>query len=332
MTNDKPDAMITATVSLDDGWVRVYPTARLPREVFDALRDALGLTWKRAEACLAGPWSPRVEDTLRQEYGVALEEENVDLRQVAAGRAAHYAAWADNAAERAEVAQAAERDILDRIPMGQPIMVGHHSEGRHRRDLARADSLIRRACEESDRAEKWGGRAEATARHAERRYTVDQLTARIGMLETAQRRHEREEAACLDALRANPMNRRAGNELDARRRYIALIDRRIAYARQLLDEAETAATGDVARSVEARRALAIEVGGAVSTDAPGDETVYWYQVVRVNTKTVTAIGWLHVPQLTHKIKRDDIKQTMTAADWAAAYKEKYGPATRVIGG
>ena len=158
------------------------------------------------------------------------------------------------------------------------------------------------------------------------------MTARIGLLETARRRHERAEIQCLDTLDLSPLNRHAANDLDVQRRHAAFINRRSAYARQLLAEAETAAAGDVGRSVEARRALAIEVGGAVSTDAPGNETVYWYQVVRVNTKTVTVFGWLHVPQLTHKIKRDDIKQTMTAADWAAAYKEKYGPATRVIGG
>ena len=89
---DCTTAAVTATVSLDDGWVRVYLTDRLERAEFDALQAALGLTWKRAEACLAGPWSPQIEDTLRDTYGVIIEEDNIDLRQVAADRAARYAA------------------------------------------------------------------------------------------------------------------------------------------------------------------------------------------------------------------------------------------------
>jgi hypothetical protein len=328
---DCTTAAVTATVSLDDGWVRVYLTDRLERAEFDALQAALGLTWKRAEACLAGPWSPQIEDTLRDTYGVIIEEDNVDLRQVAADRAAHYAAWADSAAERFETESAAERAILDRIPMGQPVQVGHHSEGRHRRDLARADGHARRAYDEMQRRDHWAGRADNTVAHAERRYTAEQLTARIGLLEVARRRHGRREAEHRERLARNPFDRAAGNGVDWNRRMMAFLDRRIAYARQLLEEAEAAAAGDVATSVAARRALAFEMGGAVSPDAPDAPAVFWYQIVRVSAKMVTVCGWPHVPQMTHRFKRDRIKQTMTAEEWAAARKQVYGPAMRIIG-
>src|ERR1700733_8393719 len=43
--------------------------------------------------------------------------------------------------------------IADGIPFGQPILVGHHSEGRHRRDLARIESGMRAAIELGDKAE-----------------------------------------------------------------------------------------------------------------------------------------------------------------------------------
>src|ERR1035437_8621331 len=39
------------------------------------------------------------------------------------------------------------------IPFGQPILVGHHSEGMHRAALARSDSAMRQACESSDMAQ-----------------------------------------------------------------------------------------------------------------------------------------------------------------------------------
>ena len=331
MAIEPQTAALTATVSLDDGWVRVYLVERLEREAFDALQKALGLTWQRAEACLAGPWRPQVEDALRHDYGVTIEEESVDLRQVAARRAAHYTRWADNAAERAETEFTADAAIMSRIPMGQPIQAGHHSEGRHRRDLARADGHARRAYDEMQRADKWAGRAEDTVRHAERRYTAEQLTARIGLLEVTRRRHGRREAEHHERLTINPFDRAAGNGTDWNRRMMAFLDRRIAYARQLLEEAEAAAAGDVATSVAARRALAFEMGGAVSPDAPGAPVVFWYQVVRVSAKMVTVCGWPHVPQMTHRFKRDRIKQTMTAEEWAAARKQVYGPAMRIIG-
>lgn len=50
-------------------------------------------------------------------------------------------------------AYSASRSISENIPFGQPILVGHHSEGRHRRDLARIDSLMRKSIE-ADKAAK----------------------------------------------------------------------------------------------------------------------------------------------------------------------------------
>lgn len=44
--------------------------------------------------------------------------------------------------------------ISDSIPFGQPILVGHHSEGRHRRDLKRIDSNHRKGWEMLTLADK----------------------------------------------------------------------------------------------------------------------------------------------------------------------------------
>ncbi len=298
---------LTATVSLDDGWIRLYLGERLERKTFAALAEATGLTWKRAEGCLAGPWLPQIEDFLAG-LSVALEEENVDWRVVAEQRAQHYTRWAESAADRAEKAAAAERDIMSYIPMGQPILVGHHSEARARSDRAKADRLTRRFLEERERAEHWEERAATTVRHAERRYTADQLTGRIGMLETALRGYKR---------RLGEEGLSAGRQ-DWNRRMCAFAEKRLAYARALLVEAEAEVSGDVTRSVAARLALAIEVGGGVSTDPPGSHYDIWHEVVRVNPKTVTAGYWLGVKSLTYRLKREEIKRTMTATEWAAA--------------
>ncbi|MEO8798328.1 MAG: DUF3560 domain-containing protein, partial [Polyangiaceae bacterium] len=54
--------------------------------------------------------------------------------------------------EQASSALDGARSISDRIPMGQPILVGHHSEGKHRRDLARIQRGHERAHELSKEA------------------------------------------------------------------------------------------------------------------------------------------------------------------------------------
>ena len=45
------------------------------------------------------------------------------------------------------------------IPFGQPILVGHHSEGRHRRALIRADNAMRRSIEADKTMDYYAGRA-----------------------------------------------------------------------------------------------------------------------------------------------------------------------------
>ncbi|MGH7327645.1 MAG: DUF3560 domain-containing protein, partial [Polyangiaceae bacterium] len=55
--------------------------------------------------------------------------------------------------EEAGAASTAARERADRIPFGQPILIGHHSEKRHRRDLERIHRGHERAFELSRAAE-----------------------------------------------------------------------------------------------------------------------------------------------------------------------------------
>lgn len=60
--------------------------------------------------------------------------------------------WADKANTKADAHFNAAHRIGDMIPFGQPILVGHHSERHHRRDLDRIDSNMRNGIERSDMA------------------------------------------------------------------------------------------------------------------------------------------------------------------------------------
>lgn len=67
---------------------------------------------------------------------------------------------AARAEDKAKAATDAANRVASAIPMGQPILVGHHSEKRHRRDLQRIDDGYRKAVEKSKEADDLRRRAE----------------------------------------------------------------------------------------------------------------------------------------------------------------------------
>lgn len=69
------------------------------------------------------------------------------------GKLAAFSALAVKKAKESAAAFKREHDILDMIPMGQPILVGHHSEKRHRSDLNKAENLFRKGIELKETSE-----------------------------------------------------------------------------------------------------------------------------------------------------------------------------------
>lgn len=77
-------------------------------------------------------------------------------------------ARAERATGVADAGYAAARQIMSFIPPGQPILVGHHSEGRHRRDLKRIDSNMSKAVEAGKLADRLEWRVNSLRAQAER--------------------------------------------------------------------------------------------------------------------------------------------------------------------
>lgn len=71
-----------------------------------------------------------------------------------------YLELAEKAERRSEDHQETANGIASVIPLGQPILVGHHSEKGHRRDLERIDSHQKKAIEEAKKAEYYEQKAE----------------------------------------------------------------------------------------------------------------------------------------------------------------------------
>lgn len=76
-------------------------------------------------------------------------------------RAERYREYAEHAERRATAAFNASNAAVADIPMGQPILVGHHSERVHRRALERSNGAMMRSVHESEKAAYYRQKAEA---------------------------------------------------------------------------------------------------------------------------------------------------------------------------
>jgi hypothetical protein len=84
-----------------------------------------------------------------------------DYEQKKADRIERLRERAQSSAAKGNAALDAARAIGERIPFGQPILVGHHSERRHRRDIDRIDAKYRRGFEALSEAKDLTRRADA---------------------------------------------------------------------------------------------------------------------------------------------------------------------------
>lgn len=109
--------------------------------------------------------------------------------------------WAESRDRKADAAHGKFRQIADMIPMGQPILVGHHSEGRHRADIKRMDSAIRESVESSQMADLHRSKAAGLERQLESSIFSDdedapeRIAARIAELEAEREQMKRSNAA-----------------------------------------------------------------------------------------------------------------------------------------
>lgn len=76
-------------------------------------------------------------------------------------RKARLTGAADRAQANSDAHYTAAHEAVAHIPFGQPILVGHHSERRHRNTLARSHRHMDKFCEEADRAKELQAKAAA---------------------------------------------------------------------------------------------------------------------------------------------------------------------------
>jgi len=122
----------------------------------------------------------------------SVQFEDGGMVDYSAERSERLAASAEKAGERAATARASAQRIMDVIPMGQPILVGHHSERRARSDISKIDRSMQRSFEEHKKAEYLARKAESSERHQARLHSAGVISRRLDKLRAIVRKLERE--------------------------------------------------------------------------------------------------------------------------------------------
>lgn len=187
-----------ATYDCSDDKLRIY-SGRVSEPLFAALAT-IGFQRAPAQGCFYGTWSPTKEDAALELCDEITDEETT-MEDRAADRSERFATYGDNAKRRAKSLSDEANKIAERFYMGQPILCGHHSEKRMRRDQERMHNKTRVAIAEFDRGDYWKQRAANAERHAEYMKAKHVVINRIKKLESYIRKEKKEQAEAETALK-----------------------------------------------------------------------------------------------------------------------------------
>jgi hypothetical protein len=156
---------VTATYSPEDNKLRLYASTRLDAETYARVKAA-GFGWApKQELFVAPKWTPERED-LALELAGEIEPEEMTLAE----RAAIKAERLDNLAakrhgESVSLNQRAD-ELSQAFYMGQPILIGHHSERKARKTQERMNAAQGAAIKAGKAADYWLYRATGVERFA----------------------------------------------------------------------------------------------------------------------------------------------------------------------
>lgn len=176
-----------ATYSPDDNKLRLYASSRLDAETYTRVKAA-GFSWAPKQELFVAPmWTPEREDLLLELAG-EIGDEDTSLTERAEQRAERFEEYSDKRAADSASAHAAVSRIADGIPLGQPILVGHHSERHARKDAERIENGMRRAVKMWETSKYWTARAAGALAHAAHKERPDVRARRIKKLESERRK------------------------------------------------------------------------------------------------------------------------------------------------
>lgn len=182
---------LTATYSPEDNKLRLYSLYRLEKETYDRLHSN-GFRYAPKQKLFVAPmWTPTRARLLNELCG-AIEDEQTSLEDRAQERAERFEGYQTKRKTDAESAYKQVQEITKNIPMGQPILVGHHSEKKARREAKRIEQEMQKAVKMWETSEYWERRAKGVVGHANYKERPDVRLRRIKKLEAEKRKFQRE--------------------------------------------------------------------------------------------------------------------------------------------
>lgn len=173
----------TATYSPEDNKLRLYveDNERLDEETYAEVRGA-GFIYAPVQKLFVAPrWTPSREDLCAKLAGEIYAEEST-MAERAIAKAARLDNLAVKNAAKVDAFSAAANRIASAREFGQPILVGHHSERRARKDQQRIESATKAAIKCADAVQYWNWKAEGVERHANRKNCARTRANRIAGL------------------------------------------------------------------------------------------------------------------------------------------------------
>ena len=138
----------------------------------------------------AGAHGPQAQNYKTEVHKMSIGREDYQERKEA--RIDRMEERAARAQAESSAASHAAHEIMRLIPPGQPILVGHHSERHHRRDLDKIDRNMRKSIEAGEKSAYYSSRAaSAASNHAissDDPNAVEKLEAKLAKLQAAQER------------------------------------------------------------------------------------------------------------------------------------------------
>jgi hypothetical protein len=320
ITHTRQDGTVVEGTARGDGTAEILKRAgfrwapSIKAWIVQQSRDREAKTWKidaAAEGLRAAGFEVAVsiDDTPR-----AFADAEADRAERIADRAERLEDRAGRAAAESEARYAAARQMLDIIPPGQPILVGHHSERRHRRDLERIDNNLRRSVEEERNAKHYQRAAAVAGDYTARRESLPTTLRRIGKLEAEERKTRRDMEPCpVSGKRVKPEGQGRTIECRVCWAQITLGETVPDHGRRISQATADQRLGELADELAYWRRVVTEqqadgakvwgpddfqVGGLVST------RFGWRRIVRVNPKSLsleTGYSW------TDKLPYDEVR-------------------------
>jgi hypothetical protein len=178
------------TYSFEDNKLRLYSSLSLDEQTFQRIKNA-GFKWAPRQKLFVAPmWTPSRFNLLLELCG-EIENEEQSLLERAEKRACRFEEYGVQKAADSNAAHENINAILNNISPGQPILVGHHSERRHRKDIQRIDDNLRKSVELQHASEYWENRASSAIYEAKRKGCPDVRKRRIKKLNAEMRKIER---------------------------------------------------------------------------------------------------------------------------------------------